>query len=121
MPSLRTPEGKKRYQEYMQNTPTSDTCVLCDKPTIREFEYWKITGNAFPYDLIAQSHDMIMPIRHTTEIELTNAEKEEFLKIKLDILEEVYDYIIEATLKNKSIPGHFHQHLIVGKSSKPRT
>jgi hypothetical protein len=117
MPSLRSLEGKKKYQEYLKNTPSSDVCILCEKKVIKEFKYWKITGNLFPYDLIAESHDMIMPIRHIVETELTDEEKEEFSYIKIHLLGE-YDYIIESALKNKSIPEHFHQHLLVGKSSK---
>ncbi len=120
MPSLRTPEGKKRYQEYMQSAPMNEECTLCKKPAIQEYKYWKITENRFPYDLIAETHTMIMPIRHVTEMDLTHEEKGEFLALKMNTLAEVYDYIIEPTSKNKSIPGHFHLHLIVGKSSKPK-
>ncbi len=115
MSSLRTPEGKRAYQEYLANSPVSDICALCDKPALRTFKLWKITENSFPYDLIAKEHHMLVPIRHTKEADLTVNEIMELSGIKNQIIEEDYDWIIEATLKNKSIPNHFHLHLLVGK------
>ena len=46
------------------------------------FGYWKIVTNAFPYDLIAGRHDMILPLRHVTENELTEEELVELKEIK---------------------------------------
>ena len=74
MPSLRTPEGKKKYQEYLKTEPSGHACSLCEKEAIKQFTYWKITENAFPYDLIAKTHHMATPLRHITEDEL-NAEE----------------------------------------------
>ncbi len=118
MPSLRTPKGKKAYQEYMAATPVTDACALCKKSAIRAFKLWKITENLFPYDLIAKTHHMLMPIRHTEEAGLTADEIMELSGIKNLLINEDYDWIIEATPKNKSIPNHFHVHLVVGKSSQ---
>jgi hypothetical protein len=58
---------------------------------------------------------MLVPIRHTTEADLTVNEIMELAGIKSQIIAEEYDWIIEPTPKNKSIPDHFHLHLIVGK------
>lgn len=119
MPSLRTPEGKRAYQEYMATMPATDACALCEKPALRAYKHWKIIDNSFPYDLIAKDHHMLVPLRHVTEADLTIDEIMELAGIKNHHLEEDYDWIIEATLKNKSIPSHFHLHLIVGKPSRP--
>ena len=117
MPSLRSPEGKKRYQEYLEKTSANLPCPLCARQALKEFTYWKIIVNKYPYDLIAETHHMIAPFRHVTEAELSNDETQELKEIKATYIETRYDYIIEATTRNKSIPGHFHQHLLVGKPS----
>jgi hypothetical protein len=106
---------KQRYKEYQASHPDNGTCALCDKKPIQAFKYWKVTSNEFPYDLIASEHHMLVPMRHVTEKELTADELHEFSEIKSAYIASKYDYIIEATPKNKSIPTHFHLHLIIGK------
>jgi hypothetical protein len=56
---------------------------------------------------------MIVPLRHVGEDELSEEEKAELLAIKKSYINEHYDYSLEAT--GKSIPNHFHLHLIVTK------
>lgn len=107
---------KRRYQQYQKDHPPSDECSICTKPAIKSFTYWKLTDNAFPYDLVASTHHMIVPLRHVTEDGLNPEEIKEFKTIKESLMNDTYDYIIEATQKNKSIPAHFHLHLIIGKS-----
>ena len=115
MPSLRTPEGKKKYQDYLKAVPAGHVCSLCGKEAVKHFTYWKITENSFPYDLIAKTHHMITSLRHAAEHELSAEELRELKEIRSSYINSEYDYIIEATPKNKSIPDHFHLHLIVGK------
>ena len=116
MSSLRTPETKLKYQEYL-GAPVVGGCDLCRKPALQSFTYWKITENRFPYDLIAETHHMLLPIRHVTEEQFTPEEITELLMIKRSTVAEEYEWIIEASPKKKSIPSHFHLHLIVGKTS----
>jgi hypothetical protein len=115
MPSLRSPEMKQRYKDHIALHPTSAGCPLCTKPALKTFQYWKITVNDFPYDLIAKEHHMIMPLRHVIESELTAEETKEFNSIKKELLNSEYHYIIEATSKRKSIPEHFHLHIIIAE------
>jgi hypothetical protein len=115
MASLRTEAMKARYKEYAANHPATDSCPLCSKMPLRTFTYWKITENQFPYDLIARDHHMVIPLRHVTENELTAEERAELSEIKATFINPKYDFIIEATPQNKSIPQHFHLHLIVAK------
>lgn len=114
MPSLRTQQTENNYREYRKNNPSVD-CSLCEKPALKTFTYWKIIENTFPYDKIAKIHHMIVPIRHVTEEGLSVDELYELKKLKDTVLNEDYEYIIEATHKTKSIPSHFHLHLIVVK------
>lgn len=111
---FRTLEGAKKYRDYRARGILEQHCVLCAKSPVQTFTYWKIVTNDFPYDRIAQTHEMIVPIRHVTESELTQAEFDELLQIKETELQR-YDYTIEAMQNKKTIPQHFHLHLIVGK------
>ena len=111
---LRTPETSREYREYRANDNLKNECPLCNREAIKVFSHWKVMVNLFPYDKIASRHDMLVPLRHVTDAELTTDEKEELAIIRASFVQE-YDYIIEATVKTKSIPQHFHLHLIVGK------
>lgn len=108
---LRTEEARKKYEEYIASRVPSTQCALCAKEPIQAFTHWKIVPNNFPYDRIAEMHNMIVPIRHCVEEELTQEELTEYASIKKSILQE-YDFLMEATTKVKSIPEHFHIHLL---------
>ncbi|MCE9644186.1 hypothetical protein K8Q93_03030 [Candidatus Parcubacteria bacterium] len=115
MVSLRTEEAKNKYNEH-RRVSTSEPCPLCGREAIKAFKYWKIILNHFPYDRIAEVHHMLVPMRHVAEDALDEEELEELKAIKTTSAHMDYDWIIEATHKNKSIPEHFHLHLIVGKA-----
>lgn len=113
--SFRTKVGNAQYDAYRRDNPAfRDTCVLCDKTPLRDFTWWKIIENAFPYDRIASLHHMLIPKRHTTENGLTPEERNELQHIK-DTGLDTYQFLIEPTHAFKSIPNHFHLHLIVCK------
>jgi diadenosine tetraphosphate (Ap4A) HIT family hydrolase len=114
MGSLRTPEGLRKYEEYLAHTDLSD-CPLCGKEPIETFQFWKVIENSFPYDLIAKVHHMLIPKRHASEHELSPEELEELAMIRQSFVHPNYEWIIEATHQSKSIPSHFHIHLLVGK------
>ena len=114
MSSLRTKEAEEKYNNYVIENQ-SDICPLCERESIHEFKYWKIIQNNFPYDKIAKVHHMIVPFRHVKENDLTGDELVEFNEIKQKYLYKEYEYLIEASMKKKSIPEHFHLHLIVSK------
>ncbi|MDE1874582.1 MAG: hypothetical protein KGI79_00060 [Patescibacteria group bacterium] len=115
MASLRSQTMDAKYREYKQAHAADGRCVICDKPPIASFKYWKITTNDFPYDVIARDHHMLVPLRHAAEGDLTIEEFAEFEEIKTTYANARYDYMIEATIRKKSIPAHFHLHLIVEK------
>jgi diadenosine tetraphosphate (Ap4A) HIT family hydrolase len=112
--TLRTTESQEVYENYAKNNK-DDGCALCLKASLRDFNYWRIVKNDFPYDKIAEIHDILIPIRHAREGDLNEQELQELMKIKESHVNEAYEYMIEATAKNKSIPNHFHLHLIVAK------
>ena len=108
MSTLRTPEGSKKYHEYMDRRGENAGCALCEKEALKQFTHWKIVTNDFPYERIAQIHDMLIPLRHVTENALTAEELAEFNEIKRTHVAAEYEYLLEVTPKGLSIPGHFH-------------
>ncbi len=113
--SLRTPELSQRYVDYRKSLPADEPCKMCALPATKEFVHWKIVKNDFPYDVIAEAHDMIMPLRHTIENGLMKEEWQEWLEIKEKYVGDNYEYVIEPVPKHKSYPDHFHLHLITAK------
>jgi hypothetical protein len=111
---VRTKEMSEKYLRAIQDGHLSKGCNLCNAPSIKDFQYWRIVDNMFPWDVIAKTQHMIIPKRHITYKELTDDEKKEFDVIKFADMEN-YDLSAEARTKNKSIPNHFHIHLIVLK------
>lgn len=111
MVTLRTNKTEARYQEFLKQK-RDDGCYLCKAPTIREFRFWKIVRNEYPYDKIATVNHILATKRHCDESRLAIVEKEELLQLKKTVINECYDAVIESTHKKKSIPNHFHAQLI---------
>ena len=116
MARLRTQESEEKYKKLIAAGYLNGGCKLCESPSIKDFRYWRIIRNDFPYDLIAQVHDMIVPRRHVKEHSLSREERTEYAVIKTTYVENNYEFIIEPTVKLKSIPEHFHLHVIVAKA-----
>jgi diadenosine tetraphosphate (Ap4A) HIT family hydrolase len=116
MASLRLPSSTRRYKQYQLKAAKVRGCFLCKKTPRQHFKYWKIVRNSFPYDQIARVHNMLVPHRHVSEQSLNRAELAELRAIKRTFVNERYDYVIESTEKNRSVPDHFHLHLIVGRT-----
>jgi hypothetical protein len=111
MASLRTNETKEKYKLWLANNSLQEHCPLCAHKPLRQFTFWKIVMNDFPYDKIANVHHMLVPLRHTTEAGLSGEEMTELLEIKGKELGE-YQYSLQATTSAVTIPGHFHLHLL---------
>lgn len=114
MAEFRTQKNENKYIKELKNKRSE--CPICDRVGLKTFKYWKIIKNDFPYDRIAKKHDMLVPIRHVIENDLNQKELDELRKIKNSFIKDSnYDYIIESNYKMKSLPTHFHLHLIVLK------
>jgi diadenosine tetraphosphate (Ap4A) HIT family hydrolase len=112
---FRTKETHELYEEHKKMGHLEKECPLCAADAILQFKNWKLITNKFPYDRVCEVHHMIVPNRHIIEYELTQEEKEELLEIKHTYINETYTFVLEATQRNKSIPSHFHLHLIIPK------
>jgi hypothetical protein len=107
---FRTPERQAEYARALAAMDGS-ACPLCEKPALKSFTHWKILSNDFPYDRIAKVHHLIVPIAHAVENDVASAAWEELRRIKAEEFGG-YDYILEPTGTQRSIPGHFHLHLV---------
>ncbi|MCR4328353.1 MAG: DUF3605 domain-containing protein [Patescibacteria group bacterium] len=112
---LRTNKMYEKYVRFIHKGGLREECVLCTKKPIKSFRYWRIIMNDFPYNRITNIHHMIVPKRHTVEAKLTKKEREELQKLKMRYVSPNYTFIMEASHKDKSIPSHFHLHLVVIK------
>lgn len=113
----RSVDTHNKYEADRQNfIKKSDCCPLCEAKSIETFSHWRIIANRYPYDAIATRHEMIVPIRHCQEDELTAAELAELKELKSTYINEHYLYVVEAVPRTKSIPGHHHLHLMVPKT-----
>jgi diadenosine tetraphosphate (Ap4A) HIT family hydrolase len=116
MGSLRSAEQWTRYEKYKADGGLRGECPLCAEPrSIESFDHWRIIHSEFPYDRIARVHHMVVPKRHVDERGLSTEEKEELGRVKEKYIYDNYEFVIEASLKTKSIPEHFHLHLIIVK------
>jgi diadenosine tetraphosphate (Ap4A) HIT family hydrolase len=98
--------------EYADKT----VCHLCEASSVTEFEHWRVIKNKFPYDMVAVQHDMIVPKVHKKEEDLTAAELQELRELKTTYINDNFQMIMESVPRNKSIPEHFHLHLLAIKT-----
>ena len=117
MGSLRTKETQDKYSAYKEAGELEVGCRLCEAPALETFTYWKVVDNKFPYDKAASTHHMILPIEHWGEADLTEEAWAEFEELKKTYLNQHYEFLIEPMAKMKSIPAHFHLHIIVASES----
>jgi diadenosine tetraphosphate (Ap4A) HIT family hydrolase len=112
----RTAAMHATYEKGRGSDLGADRCPFCHEIPETKFNYWFIKPNKYPYDGVALKHDLLMPYRHVADFDdLSEAELRELSELKSTILNESYTFLIEAMNKNKSIPGHFHFHLIEPK------
>ena len=113
--SWRTKEDQEAWAAFAASNKDTGVCPLCVAESTLLFTYWKIIPNTFPYSAVSVKHDMIVPLRHVKEHELTPEELAEFHTLKDGYINDNYQYLLESTHKNKSVPAHFHPHLLIGK------
>ena len=109
----RKPETEKKYKKYLADK-YDGACIFCQrKQLIKEFKYWTLHKNEFPYDgmgLPLKSHLMLAPKRHLKfEMEITNEEIIDLHEIELEL---DFDMRIFNSKSRQSIPTHLHYHYI---------
>ena len=111
--TLRTPETQKRYMEYLENEYDGH-CIYCSKDhLVKEYDYWIIIENEFPYDKVWGKHHQLAPKRHIqNELSLTTYELMDLMMIKHKYEKGNYDAVRENFPDGKSLPEHLHYHLL---------
>lgn len=112
--SLRICEDEERY---IAAKKAGKTKSLISEPRLKEWRYWALIDNAFPYNIAFQTHHMLIPKREVAVADLTLEEKEE-LESVLDELSNQYDCQLINFPKKQSILNHYHIHLLVYKDNR---
>jgi len=112
--TLRTPETESRYGDLKKQSGWNEPCPLCKAESIKVFKLWKLIRNDYPYDKVMRSHDMLVPLRHVPYDGISDDEWEEYEKLKKEVAEVDYQWIMEA-MAGQSLPQHFHLHLVIAK------
>ena len=106
--SLRTARDEIAYSKHKKH---GQSVPLHQESAIKDWKYWKLIDNSFPYTVAFQLHHMLVPKRPVTAEELTNSEKAEMASI-LEELSDEYDCHLVNFPKKQSNRGHYHIHLL---------
>lgn len=111
---FRTEKTYQKLHEYYASKP--EGCFLCQRKG-KEFKYWKLVKNQFPYDKVASRHYLLTVKRHVGKEEnLTRKEKDELIEIKNGYLAKTkLMFVLENLPKRQSAKDHFHLHVIKWK------
>lgn len=107
----RSPECAARYEMALKENKLKP---LLEEPRIQEWQHWVIIKNSYPYDLVFEVHDMLIPKRVASRNQLTQAERDE-LETIMEEIQHNYDRQIINFPSLQSITDHFHIHLAVDK------
>lgn len=109
--TLRKQESEAKYQSERE-ARIAGRCPMCDALTIEDWKYWKIIKNEYPYDLVAEKHDLLVLKEHTPTISRNAWIELNESKYIFEFAPYEYHCIIENLPVRQSVPGHFHYHLI---------
>jgi diadenosine tetraphosphate (Ap4A) HIT family hydrolase len=106
---LRSPEMHERYV-----TAEKDPNFMNTTNSIRDFNYWRIIENMFPYDTIAKTHHMLVPKKQILNwLDMHLEEMDELDNLIMHVLPNDYDMILLNFPKAQSVKDWLHFHLIV--------
>jgi diadenosine tetraphosphate (Ap4A) HIT family hydrolase len=120
MGSKHTPvslRSEKDEEDYIKKKKNGRTKALIDEPRIKEWHYWALINNAYPYNLAYKTHHMLIPKREASQEELSEQEKAE-LELILNELSGDYDCRLINFRRKQSVLHHFHIHLLVYKDCR---
>jgi hypothetical protein len=104
-------DSNELYEKWKREHK-DDPCVLCLREPLRDFKYWKIVQNHFPYDKYTKTHHLLALKRHVDETGLDQGEQVELVAIKQSLGYDIYDGFYEPVMKERTLPDHVHSHLI---------
>jgi diadenosine tetraphosphate (Ap4A) HIT family hydrolase len=93
-----------------------DKNFMANAPSIKDYQYWRIIENKFPYDTIAETHHLLVPKRQVpTYYQLNESEQAELNYLLYVTLNDEYDGRWYNSPKAQSVKDWLHFHLIVVK------
>lgn len=97
---------------YQKAKAAGDTRPLAEEPSVKEWQYWRLIGNRYPYTIAFREHHMLVTKRVIGGLqELKIEELLELIEILCTFAAEEYDLWFVNTNKKRSILSHFHVHL----------
>jgi diadenosine tetraphosphate (Ap4A) HIT family hydrolase len=109
--TLRSDAMHTKYLTYPK-----DPNFMKNAPSIKDYQYWRIIENKFPYDTIAKVHHLLVPRRQVSRYDLmTTQELTEYEGLLLNVLPQDYDMILLNFPKAQSVKDWLHFHLIIVK------
>lgn len=118
----RSKEMMQQYLDAPQKDPSHCPFTEAkegDGIILKQFDYWLIMDNLFPYDAIAEVNHMIFPKRKVAfdwDL-LSQEERNELEELKKTYISEHYDVLYENLPSGQTKPGYFHLHLLKLKRS----
>ena len=100
---------ENEYRRYLQTKPLG---FKYDKP-VADFTDWLLIKNIFPYDRIFKKHHLLIPAERKAKFtDLPLRTQRRYHEI-LARLEPYYDRYFVNMPKGRSVPEHWHCHLVV--------
>jgi diadenosine tetraphosphate (Ap4A) HIT family hydrolase len=115
--SLRTYRDELRYTKSKKSRNNNDTKHLANEDALKEWSYWRLIHNAYPYSSAFKVHHLLVPKRVVAKTDLNQEELAE-LDSLTDELSDVYDCLLINFPKKQSIRNHFHVHLLTYKDKR---
>ena len=106
---LRTKKLQEFYLEYKKTAPYE---ALHKEPSIREWQYWRLINNRFPYNKLASAHALVVLKRDCSIFHLTEDELNELWGVILTWADRIYDTSIVNFSSVRSVNHTPHVHLI---------
>lgn len=97
----------------MSGTPEGDDSFFYTQPG-EELTYWRLIQNEYPYDRIAAKHYLLVSRRRfKNDFEMDADERAELLEFKKRLEQsQEFDFIGESISHRRTVPEHYHIHLI---------
>jgi hypothetical protein len=109
--TLRSDAMHTKYLTYPKDKNFMNTAN-----SIRDFNYWRIIENRFPYDTIAKTHHLLVTKRKVPGHHLMNQyEATELDGLINNVLPQDYDMILLNFPQAQSVKDWLHFHLIIVK------
>lgn len=115
--SLRTSNEEIRYLKAKKKGDAGKPFL--EEKRLKEWNYWAVIPNAFPYSAAFKVHHMLIPKRVVSQLNLSQEEQKELQEIiNLITDEQEYDCMLTNFPRNQSNKEHFHIHLLVFKDRR---